>query len=66
MGVNTMTDIYPCGHIKSSVYHDANHCLLLRDVRKAENLSNPARLVRIGREHGLQPCETMRLVKEVA
>lgn len=60
-----MTDIYPCGHIKSSVYHDANHCQLLQEVRKSENLNNPARLVRIGREHGLSPHQTMQLVKEI-
>lgn len=64
MGVIAMTDIYSCDHVKSSVYHDVSHCLLMQEVGGAENLNNPARIVRIGREHGLQPDEITRLVNE--
>ncbi|RSX53974.1 hypothetical protein D2E25_0280 [Bifidobacterium goeldii] len=56
--------VYECGHIAAGGYHDVNHCLLLQEVKKAENLNNPARLVRIGRSHGLTPSQTMKLAKE--
>lgn len=61
-----MTRIHECGHVAGPVYHNVAGCLLAQEVREAVRAGNPARLVRIGREHGMGPAEVSAYAREVA